>query len=126
MNFLHDIHPHEHSNHKSSSFIYDFTGIFSHNHDEPDSEHDDNQTDKHPFPHTHLLQGHTLVQTISTVVVKFATGLDYIICCRFEPTNIADVTKSTYLIDKLIYYESAWGTKMMLRAPPHIFKSYFS
>ncbi|GAB1372851.1 hypothetical protein MASR1M45_29140 [Candidatus Kapaibacterium sp.] len=93
---------------------------------ESDSEHDDNQTDKHPFPHTHLLQGHTLVQTISTVVVKFATGLDYIICCRFEPTNIADVTKSTYLIDKLIYYESAWGTKMMLRAPPHIFKSYFS
>ncbi len=126
MNFFHDIHPHSHSDeshHSKDNFFMTIVDLFSHSHEETKAETDENNDSDYPFPHTHLLQGHTLVQTITTVTINLSIQVYYILPNVSETPIASDVIKRSYLTDKLIFYDSIWRMTMMLRAPPLFFKS---
>lgn len=124
INFIHDIYPHSHSednHHSDDIFLFQFSDLFLHNHE--DDNTDDGENEKHPFPHTHLLQGHTLVQATTSTTINLHFQIYYIISKIIKTQIDIDFTNENCLTNQLIFYDSFSHTLFMLRAPPFYFKS---
>ncbi len=121
LNITHDLQPHEHITDEIKHLIYH--QIDSHNHNNNAENHhntNDNSDDHHeiPFPHSHLLQSHDLIQIrtlqSSTQQLDYPETSKTIFCFRLpEPIQI-----DTFQSDEKNFYLTQTGLSLGLRAPP--------